>query len=265
MHQKEQVMAPLLEPGLGIQLELVASLDTDRFGTFAGEVERPAGQRETAKLKCQRALALSGLDLAIASEGSFGPHPELAFVPANVELVTLLDSRHLLEVTGQHLTTDTNFAQQTVHSWAEVARFAENAGFPAHGLLARDLATGMVVKGIVNPAQLEQLAQNLLAKEGKFGLETDMRAIYNPTRMLAIALATRDLITRLQTACPQCGSPGFGANGQRPGLPCAWCGLPTRLPLARLCTCPKCGHRTEDLFPTGATTADPAYCEFCNP
>jgi DNA-directed RNA polymerase subunit RPC12/RpoP len=264
MHQKEQVMAPLLERALGVRVEVVPGLDTDAFGTFAGEVERPAGQSETAKLKCQRALAQTGADLAVASEGAFGPHPSLAFVPANVELVTLLDSRHLLQVTGQYLTTDTNFAQQTVSSWAEASAFAEGVGFPAHGLIVRGPGDELA-KGLTDPAQFRQLVEHHLALAGEARLETDMRALYNPTRMRAIGLATQDLLERLQTACPRCSSPGFGLAHLRPGLPCSWCGLPTRLPRARVLACPKCGHEAEEPYPNGQAEADPAYCDFCNP
>jgi hypothetical protein len=264
MHHKEQVMAPLLERALGVRVAVATGLDTDAFGTFAGEVERAASQAETAKLKCQRALALTGADLAVASEGAFGPHPSLAFLPANVELVTLLDSRHLLQVTGQCLTTDTNFAQQTVRSWAEASTFAETAGFPAHGLVVRGPGSELA-KGVSSPAQFRQLVDRALALAGEARLETDMRALHNPTRMRAIGLATQDLLGRLQTACPWCGSPGFGLLRLLPGLPCSWCGLPTRLPLARVCACPKCGHEVQEPLPDGRAEADPGYCEFCNP
>jgi len=59
-----------------------AGLDTDGLGTFTGEVERPAPPRETALLKARLAIETTGLPRALASEGSFGPHPALGFVPA---------------------------------------------------------------------------------------------------------------------------------------------------------------------------------------
>ena len=40
MHQKERVMAPVLERELGVNILVPAELDTDTFGTFTREVKR---------------------------------------------------------------------------------------------------------------------------------------------------------------------------------------------------------------------------------
>ena len=83
MHQKEQVLKPLLEASLKVKVAVADGLNTDLLGTFSGEVARIADPLSTARKKCELALELTGCDLAIASEGSFGAHPSAFFLPAN--------------------------------------------------------------------------------------------------------------------------------------------------------------------------------------
>ncbi|MBJ7429162.1 MAG: hypothetical protein JHD28_09430, partial [Bacteroidia bacterium] len=76
-HKKEQVIAPLLLEEFNINAIICEQLDTDQLGTFSGEIERNLSPIEAAKRKCYMAMELTQCDLAIASEGSFGPHPTL--------------------------------------------------------------------------------------------------------------------------------------------------------------------------------------------
>ncbi|PMB21063.1 DUF6671 family protein, partial [Fischerella thermalis] len=93
-HQKERVIAPILEAELRMKVVVPEDFDTDVFGTFTREVKRPGNQVEAARLKAKKALELTGESLAIASEGSFGPHPEIPFISGNREVVLLLDQIH---------------------------------------------------------------------------------------------------------------------------------------------------------------------------
>ena len=52
---------------------VAAEVDTDRLGTFTGEVERPGPPRETALMKARLGQRATGLPRALASEGVFGP------------------------------------------------------------------------------------------------------------------------------------------------------------------------------------------------
>ena len=52
---------------------VAAEVDTDRLGTFTGEVERPGPPRETALMKARLGQGATGLPCALASEGAFGP------------------------------------------------------------------------------------------------------------------------------------------------------------------------------------------------
>ncbi|MEB3336169.1 MAG: DUF6671 family protein, partial [Leptolyngbyaceae bacterium] len=103
MHHKETVIAPILEQELGVKAIVPQNFDTDALGTFTREIERPADQVSTARLKAEQALDLTGETLAIASEGSFGPHPQMPFVACNREIVLLLDRLNELEIVGQVL------------------------------------------------------------------------------------------------------------------------------------------------------------------
>jgi len=47
------------------------------------------------------------------------------------------------------------------------------------------------------------------SRTGKVFIETDVRAHANPTRMKNIEKATHDLISKLNSTCPNCGAPGF--------------------------------------------------------
>nr|WP_255502149.1 DUF6671 family protein [Algoriphagus sp. AK58] len=111
-HGKERVLQPLFDEKLGVKSELAEGLDTDLLGTFSGEIERTLDPISTAKRKCELAMELSGADLALASEGSFGAHPSAFFLPANEEWLLLLDRKNQLEIFARHLSIETNFGGQ---------------------------------------------------------------------------------------------------------------------------------------------------------
>ncbi|HEY9849228.1 MAG TPA: DUF6671 family protein [Leptolyngbyaceae cyanobacterium] len=271
MHKKEQVIAPLVEKELEINVVVPPDLNTDVFGTFTREVKRTGTQIEAARLKAEKALELTGETLAFASEGSFGPHPLIPYLSANREIVILLDKVNEIEIIGQSISTDTNHSHQQVSNLKEAFQFAEKAGFPEHALVAivGDAVEGKgeIIKGIATKQSLIDAVESSLKKSpnGKVHLETDMRAMYNPTRMKNIEKATLDLIKKIQQPCPKCGCPGFDVTDRKKGLPCELCYLPTHLTLAVTYQCKKCSYAEEKLFPDGRETADPSQCQYCNP
>lgn len=92
-HQKEKVIAPLLEKELGLRCFISEKFDTDSLGTFSGEIPRKNDPLTTLKQKCELAMELEGFELAIATEGSFGNHPSIFFAVANDELILLYDKK----------------------------------------------------------------------------------------------------------------------------------------------------------------------------
>lgn len=267
-HRKEQVIRPLFEEATGCRVIVESGFDTDLFGTFTRERGRPGTQLETARLKARKGIELHGADLALASEGSFAPHPAVPFVPLNREIVLLLDAREGLELCGEYAGSDTNYMQRLVSEWTEAEQFALNVCFPSHFLVMRpdhELHEA-VIKNISSWETLrEAFRQSMtVSASGKVYLETDMRAHANPTRMQNIKKATEDLVRIICQQCPVCGTPGFVAVEQRRGLPCEWCGLPTREPAATIYRCPSCAFSKEEREPLDKK-ASAGRCDNCNP
>ena len=267
MHRKEDVLHPLLKNGLQVLPFVVDGLNTDQLGTFSGEVARTEGPLATAKRKCILAMELSGCDLAVASEGSFGPHPSIFFLPANEECLLLLDRKNKLEIHVSHLSTETNFSGQDFRSWREVEDFAKKVGFPSHGLLLRKSKDSLedLCKGITDLALLQERANYLLHAYGSGYIETDMRAMLNPTRMAVIQEAGEKLLRKINSRCPACGFPGFDVVSLESGLPCSLCGRPTASIKAQHLGCAHCQHKEVVPHPQGKSSEDPMYCDHCNP
>lgn len=261
-------MAPCLTEALGVICQVAENLNTDLLGTFSGEVARLDDPITTLRKKCMLALEQHpSFDLVVASEGSFGPHPRMFFVPANEEWVMLLDQKHNLEITARIVSMATNFNAKQVYKWSELLEFASNAQFPSHGLILRPSKDNYepIFKGITTELALKQAFDILLdATQGVYA-ETDMRALYNPSRMKVIEQVTQQLILKTQSSCPQCQTPGFDVVQAKRGLPCSECGMPTESVLSHIYRCQQCDYHEERLFPYGKQVEEPRYCGYCNP
>jgi hypothetical protein len=266
-HEKEKIVAPLLERELGVTCITDARLDTDLLGTFTGEVERILDPVSAAREKCRLGAEISGCDLVLASEGSFGPHPSVYFISANQEILLLVDRKNNIEILASELSVETNFNAKTIHNEEELSFFAEQAGFPEHGLILRKSRedTNELYKGIRDPDQLYKLFGELIGRYGSVYVETDMRAMHNPTRREVIKKAAEKLIRKIQSVCPECNTPGFGITRVEKGLPCSLCGFPTISVKAHFFECGACGFQKQDQFPNKKELEDPMYCSRCNP
>ncbi len=260
-HKKEQVIAPLFQE-LGIVPLVLPDFDTDQFGTFAREVERKQDALATARLKIQQALTLSGETLGLASEGSFGPHPQMGFVPADEEVLLLIDLENQLEIGVSKISTNTNYAQRHVSSWKELREFGIEVGFPTHAIILR--TETRLQKEISDWQSLKDTFREIQLNGVAVQAETDMRAMFNPTRMKVIEKATYLLINKINSVCPVCSFPGFDIVERKAGLPCLLCQHPTSLTQSVIHGCRHCHHQLENLFPDGESS-DPLYCLYCNP
>lgn len=267
MHRKEEVLAPLLRERLGLTSRLAAGLDTDRLGTFTGEIPRQGTQEEAARAKA--ALALERVPEArygLGSEGAFGPHPVMPLVAGGIELVVLLDraSGHL--VRGWDVTADTNYRQATVSSQGEALRFAAIVGLPSHAIVVSSpsgaSAGEVIAKGVTDESELIGLVRRGLRAHGALTLQSDMRAHLNPRRMAAVARAGEALARAFRSRCPECGAPGWRRTAVERGLPCADCGGPTRSPLSETLGCEACGASRRRSF---EGRGEPMWCDACNP
>lgn len=267
MHGKEKVIAPVMKSAFNVKSLLPSNFNTDLFGAFTGEVERQLSPIDAARQKCVKAMRLTGLDLAVASEGSFGPHPLFGFVPLDEESLILVDLKNDLEIVAVERSMSTNFSSKEIVNEEQLLQFAKAVHFPSHGLIVRSTKTGHehCIKGIVNKELLIRSFNELKQRSDEIRVETDMRALYNPTRMLVIEQATHKLVTKMKSTCPNCSTPGFSAERSLPGLICSQCKLPTRSIKAHIYECRKCKFSSVVEFENGKTSEDPMYCDFCNP
>ncbi len=266
-HHKEKVIAPLFEKAFGLHCFTPENFDTDLLGTFTGEVERKDDPMITLRNKCLQAMELTNCDLGIASEGSFGPHPTMPYVHADDEFLIFIDQKKDLEIIERELSIKTNFNGTQVKTKEELIRFANHVKFPAHGLIIQKSAddSSEIIKGITNWDLLNESFQLFLKKYGEAYVITDMRALYNPTRMEVIKKAAEKLVNKINSCCPYCQTPGFGITDAKRGLPCELCRLPTRSVLSYIYVCKKCSFRKEETYPNQKKYEEPTYCDFCNP
>jgi len=284
-HGKERVIGRALRHGLGAELLHLLRIDTDALGSFCGGIARAGSAQEACLAKARAALDLGGTGLAIASEGSFGPHPRVPFLPVGLECMVFLDAGRGLCISEELLARRTNLSHLQLE--ADEARLGldaaglrgwlSQAGFPRHGLMVRTQspsrvgtaapADTVVAKGIHAPDPLIRAMGEAaaLVPDGRVLLETDMRAHCNPTRMASIRQLSVRLVRRLATPCPACGAPGWGRERSLAGLPCGWCGAATSLLRADLFACALCDHREQRPRADGLLLSDPVHCAHCNP
>ncbi len=276
-HGKERLLARPFRHGLDLSLVLASGFDTDRLGTFSGERPRPADALETCRRKAEAGMDDTGLDLGLASEGSFGAHAAIPWLTVGTEWLTFVDRRAGLLIVESLVAPRTNFDRRRVSLRDDIQDWLHRVGFPSHGLIARPhggdadvdgTAAGTpVIKGLHTEAALAGALSRCAraSSDGSVWLETDMRAHCNPTRRAAIRALAFRLVRRIARPCPSCGAPGWGRCEGLVGLPCAWCGQPTERLRAEVWGCVACGHREEKPRPDGRRTADPGDCLHCNP
>ena len=274
IHGKQQVIAPIFQNKLCVQLTVAEGVDTDALGTFSGEVERSQSMLETLRLKVELGMRATNLKLGIGTEASFGPDPLIPFAPLHCEMILWRDQERGIEVLELVRTNETNYESiemGRIHEWTEsMESFLRRVQFPSHKLMVLANAgtkQSKIFKGIGAREELKE-AIEYCARHSDDGLalvQTDMRAMMNPTRLKIIEEATQRLANRLATRCEQCGSPGWGLVELVRGSPCGWCGRATNQVWAELHGCPSCLHRVKIARQDGKQTASPAFCDWCNP
>ena len=266
-HQKERVIAPILHIEIGVLPITSNAFDTDSSGTFSGEISRKDNALTTLRNKCILGHKATKCDLVIASEGSFGAHPTLFFAAADEEWVMLKDFKNELEIVAREISLETNFDGKTITTQLELIEFADKVHFPSHGIILKSTEKNplKIFKEIQSKEELLKKYHELAKEYTTVFAETDMRAMFNPTRMKAIEKATRNLIEKIKKECPNCKTPGFDVISAKPGLLCKNCNWPTRSTLSHLYQCKKCNFIEEKKFPRGIQYEDPTYCDNCNP
>ncbi len=270
IHGKEQVIGPALMKVLPLAgFHAIAGVDTDRFGAFSGEVQRTLSPLEAAFAKARHGAEVSGMDLVIASEGSFGPYPQVPFLSCDEEFLVLYDARDGQVFIHRKVFLGPVFGGEECATLAAVKALAERLRFPSHHLVVRRAEKWRigdeVTKGIGDMALLLHTVDALIATHGSCWVETDLRAMGNPTRMKAIADTAAEFAAELARTCPACGTCWFHITDTCTGLPCGLCGWPTASIRAQVRSCTHCAHQEMEPRADGRTEEDPRYCDHCNP
>ena len=265
MHQKEKVIAPILNSMLGVTCFVSHELNTDQFGTFSGEIERTLSPLNAARAKCDLVHQHTGCDLVLANEGSFGPHPNLFFIPANEELMLLRDYKNNLSIWTSLLSTETNFNSLEVSNAKQLGDFATSIGFPSHGFILLSTDRTQIRKDFNTLEDANRALVELTKGNGRCIVETDMRAMNNPTRMNVIEELSHELVKKLNSVCPSCNIPGFDVIRVNSGLPCMACKAKTSSTLSLVKGCIACSHEELIEYPNNKVEEDPMYCNYCNP
>lgn len=269
-HAKERALTWPLLHGLGLSLRVPPDMDTDLLGTFTREIPREGTPAEVVLRKARLGMVAAKLPLGFASEGSFGPHPKMPFVPSDFEMLIFVDDDAGFAVSEEVVTTETNYAQQRCTDPDEALSFATRVRFPSHAVIVRPAgnpAPELIRKGVSDPEALRLAVRQAIdtSPDRSVAIETDMRAHVNPTRMRIIRHLSARLARRLRTLCPECHCPGFGRIRAEPGLACEGCGTATELILCEIHGCPRCKEQRRHPRADGRTAASAQHCPFCNP
>lgn len=263
MHGKELVISPVFEQQLGISVE-VASVDTDSFGTFAGETPRTLSQLETVRAKATLAAEVAGLRLGIASEGTIGPHPLIPFTTSDFETVAFVDLDREIFIYESYRSSMIRAKSISISEGENLEQFLNDADFPNHGLIVRNQLSTEVIKGITKYNVLLGAIKQISSGSEPVVVENDHRANFSPTRMANIETCTKLLTKRIFSKCPDCSCPGWGKIEPIFGAPCSDCGQKVEsVVLADRFGCVSCDH--QELLSRREQFASPAWCPGCNP
>lgn len=263
-HKKEYVIIQLIKEQLEVQIFVPTDFNTDKFGTFSGEVERQGTALDALRLKCKEAMKRYGFYLGIASEDSFGAHPSVFFALADDEMVLLIDEKNGLEIIAREVSLETNFNAQKVNSYEQLASFAKQINFPSHGLILKDSEdkSAQIIKNIKDWETLKLLYESLSNYAETVWVETDMKAHRNPIRMRVIEKAIQNLLMKFNSLYSNCDTPCYDVQEVIQGLPYEWCHSPTQYILALHHKCKKCDYATIQQFPKSKHYESPEFCSY---
>lgn len=265
-HHKEQVIKPLIEQHFNCKVIVPDNFDTDQFGTFCGEKSRFLPPSKMVIHKARSALEKFDCQFAIATEGSFGPHPLIPYMAHHEELMAFVDMESKIDIVVYRHTQQTNYAMAEFVRGESCGDFLQSVNFPTHAVMVRELEShNLIAKGIQSISNLNVAIGKAFSLADRIRIETDMRALCNPTRMSVIKDLTGELINRLRSHCEKCGCYGFGFREVSGYLPCISCGSATDLYQHLIERCVRCDFSVTRPRPDNLSHADAKYCHYCNP
>lgn len=266
MHGKERQMAPVFAAQLGARVIAPPGIDTDQFGTFAGEVTRTLTPVAAATAKARLAMSTAKVPYGLASEASYDTC--YGMLAMHQEILVFVDDTRGIQVVEGVNTPGAPGSPTMVETSQEAVAAARRFGFPAQGAVVKaTVEDGVQVfsKGITDADAFLAIVNVAVtaADDHRAWVEPDLRAHHNPSRREVLAALASRLAGRLATPCPGCSCPGYGKVAVHEGLPCRACGCPTSLVSADIHGCPACEHRND--VARSETAAEPRFCPLCNP
>lgn len=266
LHHKGALIAPSFLSTLEMTV-IEVFVDTDLLGSFAGEVQRVGTQLETVRKKALQGIEASGLNFALASEGSIGADPQIGLLTSDIETIIFIDRVNNLEIIEHYKSFDIIAHQVTFKAGMDLDAFISKADFPRHKLIVRseygyNQVVGKAIKTREELAAAIKKAQEL--KIDPIIIESDLRAYCSPSRAENIKIAAERLALKIATVCPRCQTPGWSAVEPLFGLSCSECGQESdSVVRAHLYGCLRCEHTIEG--EQIADSVDPSRCNWCNP
>lgn len=229
---KSVAIAPLLWEKLGVGV----IEHTSGSAAFSG-ADVPLAEEDllsVARRKAEHTQALLGdkAPLALATAARFSPPPSMSGTRQHHEVLYFIDRTQNFTLSVSTVTEQTNYRSQVVSSFEELMDFANRVSFPSHALILRPyhaLTGKSHFKGLHSQEALEQAYAACLkdSSDKKVWVQTDMHVQHNPSRKAILQALAVKLASRLQTHCPACLSPGWGAADDA----------------AEVLECPACHHQ----------------------
>ena len=120
---------------------------------------------ETARAKARAGIALTGAELALASEGAYGPHPWLPSVATGHELILWIDTVTGIEVSEQMPVRQARYATLVVRPGESLNAFLDRVEFPRYALAVTPRSPGQSfkpAKGLRERAAIEAAIRSAL-------------------------------------------------------------------------------------------------------
>lgn len=274
MHGKEKILQPLFNRYFFATLITPESLDTDKFGTFTGEIKRDQDLKDVLRKKAFEGIKLTGLNYALASEGTFRPHPQIPFIECNQESLIFLDTKNKVEIFSHTLSTESKNMYIEAKNINQIRSFLIDINLGKQGVIVKPSfdykdSKKFIYKGLTSSKEVyfAYLQIKKKFKSQSVWIETDNRAFMSPKRQQVIYDCGLKLINKLKSLCPKCSFPGFEVKDYEPGLRCSNCNIPSNKPLKEIWHCinPKCSYKESKNRSDGRVSLDPTFCDWCNP